>query len=202
MLRISVRPQAGGPAMLYFGGNAEDVPGTLPPLAQLFPHHALCLMHYRGFGQSSGEASEAALHGDAQALYAFARKQHDGIAVVGRSLGSGVAARLASERTVQRLALITPYNSIENVAAEHFPWLPVRWLIRDRFDSAAVASRITAPTTLIVAQRDTLIRPERSAQLAAHFPTGVARSVEIPGADHNSVNNSSLYEEALLGALH
>lgn len=200
-VQVSVQALPGAPAILYFGGNAEDVSGTLPQLARLFPDHALYLMHYRGYGQSTGEPSEAALHADARALYDNVRRDHTVIKLIGRSLGSGVAARLASEQPVTRVALVTPYDSIENVAVERFPWLPVRWLIRDRFDSAAVAPRITAPTALIAAEHDTLIRPERTARLATFFKAGVARPVMVPGADHNDIGARPEYERALVEAL-
>lgn len=200
-VQVSIRALPGAPAIIYFGGNAEDVSGTLPQLARLFPGHALYLMHYRGFGQSTGEPSEPALHADARALYDNVRRDHTEIKLIGRSLGSGIAARLASEQPVTRLALVTPYDSIENVAVEQFPWLPVRWLIRDRFDSAAVAPRITAPTTLIVAEHDTLIRPERTAQLATFFQPGVVRPVVVQGADHNDIGARPVYERALVEAL-
>lgn len=200
-LHISVRPLSGAPAILYFGGNAEDVSATLPQLAHLFPDHALYLMHYRGYGQSTGEPSEVALHADARVLWAHVQRSHSSVKVIGRSLGSGVAARLASERPVDRLALITPYDSIENVAVDEFPWLPVRWLIQDRFDSAAVAGRITAPAVLIGAEHDTLIRPERTTRLATFFASGVARTVWIAGTDHNSISGSADYERALVDAL-
>ena len=200
-LQVSVRLLPDAPALLYFGGNAEDVSGTLPQLARLFPDHALYLMHFRGFGQSTGEPTEPALHADARALYEHVRRDHADVKLIGRSLGSGVAARLASEQPVTRLALVTPYDSIENVAAEQFPWLPVRWLIRDRFDSAAVAGRITAPTALIAAEHDTLIRPERTERLATFFKPGVAHSVVVPGADHNDIGAHPFYERALVQAL-
>jgi hypothetical protein len=199
-LQVSVRALPGAPAILYFGGNAEDVSGTLPQLARLFPDHALYLMHYRGYGQSTGEPTEVALHADAQRLYAHVQREHPAVKVIGRSLGSGVAVRLASEQPVARLVLITPYDSIENVAAEQFPWWPVRWLIRDRFDSAAQAGRIDVPTTLIAAEHDTLIRPERTAALMARFGPGVARLVVIPGVGHNDIGASPLYGKALVDA--
>lgn len=200
-LQVSVRPMPGAPAVLYFGGNAEDVSGTLPQLARLFPDHALYLMHYRGYGQSTGEPTEAALHADARALWAHVQRAHPAVKVIGRSLGSGVAVRLASEQPVARLALVTPYDSIENVAAEQLPWLPVRWLIQDRFDSAAVAGRVGAPTTLIGAERDTLIRPARTERLASFFAPGVARTVWIAGADHNNLGGFEAYGRALVEAL-
>lgn len=200
-LQVSVQARPGALAILYFGGNAEDVSGTLPQLARLFPDHALYLLHYRGFGQSTGQPSETALHADARALYELVRRDHPQIQLIGRSLGSGVAVRLASEQPVTRLVLVTPFDSIENVASGFYPWLPVRWLLKDRFDSAAMAGHISAPTTLIAAERDTLIRPERTAQLAKAFQPGVVRSIDIPGADHNSIGGSPVYERALVEAL-
>lgn len=200
-LQVSVVERADAPAILYFGGNAEDVSAVLPQLARLFPEHALYLMHYRGYGQSTGEPSEEALHADANRLFAHVRRGHTVVKVVGRSLGSGVAVRLASEQPVERLVLVTPYDSIENVAADEFPLLPVRWLMTDRFDSAAVAASIKTPTTLIGAEQDTLIRPERTRRLAAAFSPGVARDVWIAGANHNNISGKSEYERALADAL-
>jgi len=71
-VQIGVQARPGAPAILYFGGNAEDVSAVLPQLARLFPDHALYLMHYRGYGQSTGQPTEVALHADAQRLFALA----------------------------------------------------------------------------------------------------------------------------------
>ena len=68
-LQVSVRVQAGPRAVLYFGGNAEDVSSSLAELAANFPEHAVYAMHYRGYGGSTGKPTEAALHGDAIALF-------------------------------------------------------------------------------------------------------------------------------------
>ena len=83
-------------ALLYFGGNAEDVSHNLPGLAAALPDHAIYLMHYRGYGGSAGQPSEAALVADAVALFDRVHAEHARIVVVGRSLGSGVAVQLAS----------------------------------------------------------------------------------------------------------
>ncbi|HCS44884.1 MAG TPA: hypothetical protein DIW52_19010, partial [Pseudomonas sp.] len=103
---VSVRPRDGAKALIYFGGNAEDVSRNLPGFAQAFPDHALYLMHYRGYGGSSGSPSEEAIQRDAVALFDQVYATHPHIAVVGRSLGSGVAVRLASLRPAARLVLI------------------------------------------------------------------------------------------------
>ena len=105
-------------ALIYFGGNAEDVSYSLPGLAAAFPGHAVYLMHYRGYGGSTGAPSEAALIADALALFDKVYSEHKNIVVVGRSLGSGVAVQLASRRPVARLVLVTPYDSIAEIAVE------------------------------------------------------------------------------------
>ena len=94
----SVRPRVGSDAVIYFGGNGEDVTGSAPGLMAAFPDHALYLLHYRGYGGSAGTPSEAAIVADALALFDEARREHRDIVVVGRSLGSGVAVRVASLR--------------------------------------------------------------------------------------------------------
>jgi hypothetical protein len=199
-LQVSVRVQAGPRAVLYFGGNAEDVSSSLAELAANFPEHAVYAMHYRGYGGSTGKPTEAALHGDAIALFDRVARDHTEITVIGRSLGSGVAIRLAAGRPVSRLVLVAPYDSVEAVAAQQYSLFPVRWLIRDRFDSASVAPTIRAPTTVILAERDEVIRRERSDALVARFAPGVAQVIVIAGAGHNTLDGRPAFDAAMAGA--
>jgi pimeloyl-ACP methyl ester carboxylesterase len=198
-LQVSVRAHAGPRAVLYFGGNAEDVSSSLAELAATFPEHAVYSMHYRGYGRSTGKPTETALHADAIALFNHVAREHTEITVIGRSLGSGVAIRLAAGRPVSRLVLVAPYDSVAAVAAQQFALFPVRWLIRDRFDSASVAPTIRAPTTVIVAERDEVIRRQHSDALVARFAPGVAQVIVIPGAGHNTLDGRPSYEAALAG---
>jgi pimeloyl-ACP methyl ester carboxylesterase len=189
-VQLSVRQpagQAGAPALIYFGGNAEDVSLSLAPLARAFPQHALYLLHYRGYGGSEGEPSEAALFADALALHAHVATGHARIRVLGRSLGSGVAVYLASQREVEQLVLITPYDSIAAVAALQFPYLPVDWLLLDRFDSVARAGSVRAPTRILVAAQDEVIHPQHSHRLQLAFRPGLAELQVLAGSGHNSI---------------
>ena len=95
-LRVSVRPLSGPNALIYFGGNAEDVSASLPWLTNAFADHAIFLMHYRGYGGSSGAPSEPALQADALKLFDKIHAEHPNVVVVGRSLGSGIAVRVAA----------------------------------------------------------------------------------------------------------
>ncbi|KRG67498.1 hypothetical protein ABB27_09790 [Stenotrophomonas terrae] len=197
---VSSNKQHSTQLILYFGGNAEDVSQALAMLQQTFPAAAIHAMHYRGYGGSSGSPTEATLIGDALALYdSTSNGQAQDIIVVGRSLGSGVAVQLAAARSVQRLVLITPYDSIGGLAARMFPAFPVRLLLRDHYDSWRHAARISAPTTLIIAGRDEVIPNASSLRLLREFRPGVAQAVTINDADHNDVFAYPQFAEALRG---
>jgi uncharacterized protein len=186
-------------AVIYFGGNAEDVSLSLPELRAAFPDSALYLLHYRGYGGSSGKPSEAALHRDAAFLYALTREKHAQVTVIGRSLGSGVAVRLAATHAVHRLILITPYYSLEELASRQFPYIPVRWIVQDKFESWRHAPRILAPTTFVVAERDSVVPEASSRALYSAFPRSVAEYILIKDADHNDISGSVEYVPALQG---
>ncbi|MHC8286098.1 alpha/beta hydrolase [Pseudomonas sp. XS1P51] len=190
---VSVRPHDGPNALIYFGGNAEDVSRNLPEFSQAFPDHALYLLHYRGFGGSSGSPSEEAISRDAMTLFDKVYDTHPQIAVVGRSLGSGVAVRLASQRPAARLILVTPYNSLEDLAVRQYPIFPVKWLLQDKFESWKYAAHITVPTLLITAEHDEVIPRSSTEKLYRHFANGVATLKVIPGVGHNSISESPEY---------
>jgi pimeloyl-ACP methyl ester carboxylesterase len=194
---VSVRPHDGPDALLYFGGNAEDVSQNLPAFSRAFPDRAIYLLHYRGYGGSSGVPSEEAIQRDAIALFDRVHADHPQIAVIGRSLGSGVAVRLASQRPASRLILITPYNSFEEIAASQFPYMPVKWLLREKFESWRYAPRIAVPTRLIAAEHDEVIPRASTERLYTHFAKGVASLQVIPGVGHNTISGSPQYLEAI-----
>ncbi|MEZ5704588.1 MAG: alpha/beta hydrolase [Burkholderiaceae bacterium] len=197
-LQISVLKREGPQALLYFGGNGEDVSSSLDDLGRWFPAHSVYAMHYRGYGKSSGEPSEAALHADAQALWERVRGAHDRITVMGRSLGSGVAVRLASTQPdVERLVLVTPYDSLTAVAADAYPWVPVRLLLKDRFESVVWAPQLAMPITVISASDDRVIGRRHTQTLVDHMPRNQVRWVEIAGAGHNDLHSRAAFAKAL-----
>jgi hypothetical protein len=196
-LLVSIRAHDGPNALIYFGGNAEDVSRSLPGFSQAFPDYALYLLHYRGYGGSTGSPSEEAIARDALALFDKVHASHGHVAVVGRSLGSGVAVRLASQRPAARLVLITPYNSLEGLAARQFRWFPVKWLLKDKFESWRYAERIAVPTRLIAAEHDEVVPGSSTQLLYRHFAKGVASMQVIAGTGHNSISDSPEYLKAL-----
>jgi uncharacterized protein len=184
-------------ALIYFGGNAEDVGANIADFDSAFADRAVYLVNYRGYGGSSGRPSEAALITDAQAVFDWLTLRHHRIAVIGRSLGSGVAVALAASRPVERLALVTPFDSISNVAADHFFWMPVRRLLRDRYDSLARIARVRAPLLIVVAEHDEVVRRARSDALISALPAARRHTVLIQGATHNDIGDFPAYRRSL-----
>jgi uncharacterized protein len=194
---VTTRAQPGPNALVYFGGNAEEVAGSLPGLAAAFPEQALFLLHYRGYGGSAGKPTEAALIADALALFDKVHAGHANTVVVGRSLGSGVAVQVASMRPVARLVLVTPYDSLQELAARQFPFFPVRWLLQDKFESWRYAPQVSAPTLLIAAEYDETIPRDSTEALYARFRSGVASFKVVAGTGHNTISESPQYTALL-----
>lgn len=196
-LRIATRPQEGPRAILYFGGNAEDVSQTVPELAAAFPGRAIYAHHYRGYGGSGGRPSERALHADAAAVFDHVASRHPEVDVIGRSLGSAVAVRLAATKPVRRLVLVTPFDSILAIARRLFPWLPVRLLLADPFVAVDDAPRVTAPTLVITAGADEVVPVGHTSRLLAAFRAGVAEERAFPHAGHNDVSLDPAYLDSI-----
>jgi len=196
---VSTRSEDGPLALIYFGGNAEDVSFAMPSLSVAFPDHAIYLLHYRGYGGSSGSPSEKALFADALSLFDKVRAEHPRIDLIGRSLGSGVAVYVASRRPVSRLVLVTPYDSLVGIAQLQFPYMPVKWLLTDRFESWRYAPQVTAPTLIIAAENDEIIPRASTELLASRFRRGVTSYKVVPAVGHNSISSSPEYVRLLKG---
>ncbi len=196
-LIVSERPADGRKALIYLGGNAEDVSASLPLLDAAFPERSLYLLHYRGYAGSTGQPTEDALVADALALFDRLAGQHEDIVVVGRSLGAAVAVQVASRRQVGKLVLVTPFDSLRGLAAQQFPYFPVRWLLRDSYDAWRYAQQVTAPTLILAAGDDEIIPAHSTQKLLGHFTQGVAAMRVIQETGHNSISNSPEYLRAL-----
>jgi len=198
---VTVRALDGPKAIIYFGGNGEDVSRNLDAYVKAFPDQALYLMHYRGYGGSTGKPTEKANVADGLALFEKVRPLHPDVTIIGRSLGTGVAVQVASRVTASRLVLITPYDSIVGLGAQRYPWLPVRWLAVDTYESGRFAPGIRVPTTIIEAENDEEIPHASTETLLRRFPPGVARMTVIAGVGHNNLGDNVKYREALQAAL-
>lgn len=190
-LRVLTRPADSNDAIILFGGNADDVSGYLSSFAASVPEQNLFLVNYRGYSGSTGTPSEAALLADAVAVYDHVHTKFSNISVVGRSLGSGVAVYLASARKVDKLILITPYDSIENVAKKHFPIFPIGLLLKDKFDSASRVKDVTAKTLILIAENDRTIPRENTDNLVRQFPSDQVVVKTLARTNHDSITSGA-----------
>jgi hypothetical protein len=187
------------PVLLYFGGNAEEISWTIAD--RRWPGAwTIAGLNYRGYGRSEGTPGEQALIADGLALFdaMAARPDVDSsrIVVIGRSLGTGVAARIAAERPVAGAVLISPYDSLVELGRTHYPWLPVSWLLRHRFDSLASVKGVRAPLLTIVGTADGIIPLSRSRVLYEAWP-GPKRWLALEGAGHNNLSMSMDFWEGI-----
>ena len=183
--------------LIYYGGNAEDIFLNIDEFKDI--QAASLFVAYRGYGPSGGHPSEAALYSDGLAVIdnMTGRYSPGNIILVGRSLGSGVACYVAAYREVQGAVLITPYDSIVNVARSAYPWLPVSLLLKHRFDSIVQLPKIRCPLLVIYGGRDRVIRPERTKNLIESIG-GTKKVVFLERADHGTIDMFPEYWQALL----
>lgn len=175
--------------LLYLHGNAGNLANRSDVLEQLakLDAHVLAL-EYRGYGLSEGAPSEAGVYLDAQAAYdwAVAHVPAKHLWVLGESLGGGPACELASTREVGGLILLTAFTSIADMAALSFPWLPVRLMVRTRFDNLVKLARVRAPVMVIHGRRDELVPFEMGERLFATAAQPKHR-LWLEQAGHNDV---------------
>lgn len=143
------------PLILYFGGNADDAREFVRVTRPLNGYNIMTL-NYRGYVDSSGQPSEKALYADALAQYdAFG--QGKDVIVVGRSLGTGIATYVASQRAVKGLVLITPYDSILSMAQQRYPYFPIDMLLKHPFEAVKYIQSVKAPISIFEVEKDATI---------------------------------------------
>ena len=204
--QIAAELAKGRPLVLYFGGNAANRSYRQLDVHVLTESGAdVLIFDYRGYGDSPGEPSEEGLARDARAAWRFATETQQikpqRIVLYGESLGGGVAVRLANELSLKKtppagLILRSTFSSLTDAASSHFPFIPVRWLLIDRFSSDQRLRDVTCPLLQFHGSRDTIVPLRLGQKLFAAAPdksqSGVAKQfLELPNADHNDVMETS-----------
>jgi hypothetical protein len=180
-----------GVAVLVANGNAGNR-SLRAPLARSLADAGLAvlLFDYRGYGGNPGQPSEDGLACDVRAARRFLIEEVDVVPerllYYGESLGSAVVTELATEHPPAGLVLRSPFVDLASVGRFHYPFLPVRTLLRDRYRLAERLASVKVPTTVVYGSRDSIVPPEQSRAVAA-AAAGETRVVEIAGADHNDL---------------
>jgi alpha-beta hydrolase superfamily lysophospholipase len=180
---------AEAPAVLVANGNGGHR-GLRAPLAAALAGRGLAvlLFDYRGYGGNPGSPSEEGLARDVRAARAHLLEEAgvppDRLLYLGESLGAAVVTELATEHPPAGLVLRSPFVDLAAVGAAHYPFLPVRALLRDRYPVAERVATIRVPTTVVLGGADSIVPPAQSRAVAT-AAAGLHRLVEVPGADHN-----------------
>jgi dipeptidyl aminopeptidase/acylaminoacyl peptidase len=178
------------PGVVYFGGRSEEVSWVARDAGKLFPGMAVLAVNYRGYGDSQGDPAEQHMVEDGRMLFDWlAERGHvdpKRIAVVGRSLGSGVAVQVAMERPANSVVLITPYDSILAIAKRRFRTMPIEYVLRHRFESVKYASALTAPTYVLRAASDDIVPHSHTDLLVAKLGKLHADEI-VPESDHLNI---------------
>jgi len=183
--------------IFYYGGNAEEVSHRIGDMSRL-SGWIIILMNYRGYGLSEGRPGEKMIFDDALKIFDHfdSDEKYKEIKKVtmGWSLGTGVAVHLAHERKIDGVFLISPYDSITNIAKRTYPFIPVELMIRHPFDSIGKAPSIDSPLRIIAASNDRVIPPSSSVSLASQW-RGKKDILIVDNYDHNSLINSLQYRK-------
>jgi uncharacterized protein len=189
-----IAPRGDQPVVLYFHGNGGALRYRVDRFRALTQDGTgLVALSYRGYAGSSGRPSEDGLIEDARAAYAFAAQRYPAARLViwGESLGTGVAVAIAAEKapekSVARLVLEAPFASAVSVAAAVYPFVPVRFLMKDQFRSDLRIARVTAPALIMHGDADGII-PIRYGQRLFSLIPGKKRMVRFPGGGHNDLD--------------
>jgi fermentation-respiration switch protein FrsA (DUF1100 family) len=184
------KAEPGKPTLLYFHGNGGSLADRAPRIARFMSEGwGVYMMTYRGYGGSTGRPSEAANVADARLAYQALVKEGvapTSIIVYGESLGSGIAVRIAAELPVAGVILDAPYTSIAEIAARTYPYLPVRLILIDRYETTRYIGAIKAPLLILHGARDSVVPVDMGRELARLAPEP-KRLVIFPDGHHSDL---------------
>lgn len=188
--------------ILGFGGNAWNAEATAALLHDLYPRADVVAFHYRGYRPSEGSPGAAALQDDALRIHDWARARFRPArtVAVGFSIGSGVAASLAAHRRLDGAILVTPFDSLADVAAGHYRWIPVRLMFRHDFEAAEALRGSRTPVAILAGGRDTIIPAARTDALRRAV-SNLVFDRNIAGAGHNDIYEHPAFRQAMSEAL-
>jgi fermentation-respiration switch protein FrsA (DUF1100 family) len=186
-----VAPRGERPVLLYFHGNGGALRYRVDRFRALTADgQGLVALSYRGYGGSTGSPTEAGILADAKAAYDFAVSRYpaDKLIVWGESLGAGVAVALASEWPVARVILESPFSAAVDIAAAAYPFVPVRWLMKDQFRSDLRIGKVTAPILIMHGDRDAVV-PIALGERLYDLAKSPKRFVRIAGGGHGNLGS-------------
>ncbi|WP_187647176.1 alpha/beta hydrolase [Nitrosophilus labii] len=172
------------PLVIYFGGNSNNALYFLN-LVKEFNDYNFLVFNYRGFANSKGKPSQETLFLDALEIYDNFAKEKD-VYLVGRSLGSSVATYLGSKRDIKGLVLITPFDSILEIAKKKHKYLPISSILKHRFETIEYIKKVHVPVALIEVENEEVIPKENIHNLKKEIKNLQFKEV-LKGTTHMAV---------------
>jgi uncharacterized protein len=187
--------------ILYFHGNADDL-RRWGKFAEDFTknNYDILMIDYRQFGKSTGEMSENAFHTDARYVYEWAKKRfsENEIIIYGRSLGTGIATRLAAETNPKMLLLETPYYSLIDVGMSYLPIIPYNFLLRYKMRTDLFIKQVRCPIHIFHGTADEVVPYEQSLKLATLLNKKPSEIITtIPNGKHKNLGEFREYHAEL-----
>lgn len=182
--------------VIFFHGNGGEAIHRAW-IGQALPEDSVTvvLAEYPGYGAHAGEPSEVAIESAAVNLIDLVKSKWPvPLTVVGESLGTGVASYVAAHRSIERLALISPFTSLVDAASIHFPMLPVSMLLLDRFDSRSHLKAVGVPLRVIHGTIDDIVPFELGKRLFDSYTGSDKVLIELPGVGHNDIATPILHD--------
>jgi alpha-beta hydrolase superfamily lysophospholipase len=187
--------------ILYFHGNTGNMQRWARVAEELTTYdHDVLVVDYRGFGKSHGQRTQRTLYDDAQRIYEYALTicDENKLVVYGRSLGSGLAVKVASDNNPSKLVLETPYLNMIDVAFYHFPFLPIRYLLRFPFRSDKFIGKVKCPISIFHGTRDRMVPYKSGLKLYEKIGEGVDHNmITIPRGRHSDLSGYPLFREKM-----
>jgi pimeloyl-ACP methyl ester carboxylesterase len=185
--------------VLFFHGKGGNIASYVPQVPNFTTNgYEVWLMDYPSYGKSTGPRDEASLYKYALVFYKLARSRWkpDQIILCGQSLGTGIAAQLASIRDCRRLILESPYYSLRSIGLRRFPIYPLGLMMHYRFPTYEFLAKVTAPITIFQGDEDHTIPPSNSIRLRPFLKPG-DEYVTVAGAGHNDLATLPFFRSKL-----
>jgi pimeloyl-ACP methyl ester carboxylesterase len=185
--------------VLYFHGNRKNI-SYYAKFAPEFTRNGyeVWMVDYPGYGKSTGDFSEQTIYDWALQVYKLSRTRFtpDSIVIYGKSMGTGIAAQLASIRDTRRLILETPYYSFPSIVGQYAPIYPVKQIIRFKIPTYQYLQKVTAPVTIFHGTSDGVIRHSNARKLKPFLKPG-DEFISIEGGSHNDLHQFKLFQQKL-----
>jgi uncharacterized protein len=197
LLQASEEKDDGG-LLIYYGGNGEELSGQIPGMKENLPEWSVLLVNYRGYGKNEGSPREGKLYEDALEIFDETKKRYPDkqVVLMGRSIGTAVALKTAAEREVEGMILVSPFDSLNEVAKLHYPFLPIDILLRYSFDSRNRIEEINAPILAMAGGEDGIIPEERTLRLLQEYE-GTLHYERISRGGHNDLHFYPIFWDAI-----